>query len=213
MLLTLALDISDNQQWLRTIIGHSTCCSLSHEIADMSQPRHASALMHKLVCLSTWQCKPPGMNKVGRMYLPSACVHNAALCPLLSVRQFSLSLSHMSPSLHYLVAAKKEEEELKTQKEAGTSRPPQQQQQPQPNQDPPADSVTKAASALSSATGTINLASKSHQGIAEKAKEVSTAACSVQTVHPPLPTSPTLPSSMPCRCQAAHNRPKTDTQV
>ena len=111
----------------------------------------------------------------------------------------------MSPPLHYLDAAKKEDEELKAQKEAGTSKPQQQpqqqQQQPQPNQDPSADSVAKAASALSSATGTINLASKSHQGIAEKAKEVNTAACSIQTVHPPLPpTSPTLPSSIPCWC-------------
>ena len=126
--------------------------------------------------------------------------HSVALCPLSSVRQFSLKLLRMSPPLHYLVAAKKEEEELKRQKEAGTSKPPQQQQQQQqqPNQDPPADSVAKAASALSSATGTINLASKSHQGIAEKAKEVNTAACSVQTTHPPLPTFPTLPSSMQC---------------
>lgn len=75
-------------------------------------------------------------------------------------------------------AAKKEEEELRAQKDAGASRGQQQQQQRLPNQDtlaePTSSSSTaaKAASSPSAVTGGIAFAARSHQGIAEKAKEV-----------------------------------------
>ena len=78
------------------------------------------------------------------------------------------------------VAAKKEEQELKAQKDAGASKGQQQQQQQQqqaPNQETPAEptsSSSTAAKALSpsAVTGGIAFAARSHQGIAEKAKEV-----------------------------------------
>jgi len=78
------------------------------------------------------------------------------------------------------VAAKKEEEELKAQKDAAASKGQQQQQQQQqlPNQDtlaePTSSSSTAAKAALSpsAVTGGIAFAARSHQGIAEKAKEV-----------------------------------------
>ncbi len=76
------------------------------------------------------------------------------------------------------VAAKKEEEELKAQKDAGASKGQQQQQQQPPNRDtlaePTSSSSTAARAALSpsAVTGGIAFAARSHQGIAEKAKEV-----------------------------------------
>lgn len=76
-------------------------------------------------------------------------------------------------------AAKKEEEELKAQKDAAASKGQQQQQQQQqpPSQDTvaePTSSSSTAAKALSpsAVTGGIAFAARSHQGIAEKAKEV-----------------------------------------
>ena len=87
-------------------------------------------------------------------------------------------MSHVFPSC---VAAKKEEQELKAQKDAGASKGQQQQQQQQqqqaPNQETPAEptsSSSTAAKALSpsAVTGGIAFAARSHQGIAEKAKEV-----------------------------------------
>ena len=71
---------------------------------------------------------------------------------------------------HY-AAAKKEEEELKTQKRSSQASSLQQQQggevHPTSSSDQP-----KAASTSSSVAGSISLAAWSHQGIAEKAKEV-----------------------------------------
>ncbi len=76
------------------------------------------------------------------------------------------------------VAAKEEEEELKAQKVAGASKGQQQQQQQPPNQDTLAEptssssAAAKAALSPSAVTGGIAFAARSHQGIAEKAKEV-----------------------------------------
>ena len=84
-------------------------------------------------------------------------------------------LSHVSPPC---VAAKKEEQELNAQKDAGASKGQQQQQQQVPNQDTPAEptssssTAAKAALSPSAVTGGIAFAARSHQGIAEKAKEV-----------------------------------------
>lgn len=68
-------------------------------------------------------------------------------------------------------AAKKEEEEHKAQKRSSQASSPQQQQgdeiHPTSSSDQP-----KAASTSSSVAGSISLAAWSHQGIAEKAKEV-----------------------------------------
>ena len=74
-------------------------------------------------------------------------------------------------------AAQKEEEELQTQKEAGTSKAQQQRQQPQHDTqvDPVLSSSAdpaKATASVSPSAGGINLASRSQQGMAEKAKEV-----------------------------------------
>ena len=77
-------------------------------------------------------------------------------------------------------AAKKEEEELKAQKDAAASKGQQQQQQQQqpPSQDtvaePTSSSSTAARAALSpsAVSGGIAFAARSHQGIADKAKEV-----------------------------------------
>ena len=84
-------------------------------------------------------------------------------------------MSYVSPPC---VAAKKEDQELKAQKDAGASKSQQQQQQQQaPNQETPAEptsSSSTAAKALSpsAVTSGIAFAARSHQGIAEKAKEV-----------------------------------------
>ncbi len=83
------------------------------------------------------------------------------------------------------VVAKNEEEELKAQKDAAASKGQQQQQQQQqpPNQDtlaePTSSSSTAAKAALSpsAVTGGIAFAARSHQGIADKAKEVRLLAC------------------------------------
>jgi hypothetical protein len=89
----------------------------------------------------------------------------------------STLLLHNVTRVRPCVAAKKEDEELKAQKDAGASKGQQQQQQ-RPNQDtlaePTSSSATAAKAALSSpaVTGGIAFAARSHQGIAEKAKEV-----------------------------------------
>lgn len=69
------------------------------------------------------------------------------------------------------VAAKKEEEELKAQKSSSQVSSPQQQQGGEAHP-PPSSDQPKAASTSSSVAGSISLASWSHQGVAEKAKEV-----------------------------------------
>ena len=90
----------------------------------------------------------------------------------------SFFLLHSATCVPPCVAAKKEEEELKAQKDLGAPKGQQQQQQQPPNGDtlaePTSSSSTAARAALSpsAVTGGIAFAARSHQGIAEKAKEV-----------------------------------------
>ncbi|KAL0051806.1 hypothetical protein WJX82_002492 [Trebouxia sp. C0006] len=104
---------------------------------------------------------------------------------------FVSKLSFMKSQIpKLLAAAKKEEEELKAQKDAAASKGQQQQQQQQqpPSQDtvaePTSSSSTAARAALSpsAVSGGIAFAARSHQGIADKAKEVQDAKVLLNTL-------------------------------
>lgn len=98
-----------------------------------------------------------------RWVLVSAPCEESTLC---------CTASNVLSTVSCYAAAKKEEEELKAQKSSSQVSSPQQQQGLGEAHPPSSSDQPKAASTSSSVAGSISLASWSHQGIAEKAKEV-----------------------------------------